>query len=158
MRILGIDPGYGRLGWSVIDHNLTLMDFGVIETDGGNGLDERLLGIHRILMAVIAEHQPDTAAMEKIYFARNTTTALDVAKAIGVVILSLKLSGIGYYEYTPSQIKHALTGYGRATKDQMQKMIKIVFQLAEIPQPDDAADALAVAACHSFSLGTTTRR
>lgn len=157
MRILGIDPGYGRLGWSIIDTDLRLIDYGVIETVSDDCFDDRLLSIHQKLQTIIERHRPDAAAIEKLYFARNTTTALDVAKAIGVVVLTIRLAGLCYQEYTPSQVKCALTGYGRATKEQMQKMIMMLFKLAEVPRPDDAADALAVATCHSLGSRIATR-
>ena len=150
MRILGIDPGYGKLGWSVIEKNQQLVDFGVIETDSDLTISERLYIIHTKLIDIIRLHQPDCAAIEKLFFVNNITTGIDVAKTIGAVILTLRLHNISYSEYAPSQIKQAITGYGRADKEQMKFMIKSIFKLKELPSPDDAADALAIAFCHSL--------
>jgi crossover junction endodeoxyribonuclease RuvC len=150
VRILGIDPGYGILGWSVIEKNQKLVDYGVIETGSNQRIDERLLEIHSKLTTIITLHKPDCAAIEKIFFTKNITTGMDVAKTIGAVILTLKLNNIDYYEYTPSQIKQAVTGYGRAGKEQIKFMIKSIFRMIEIPTPDDAADAIAIALCHSL--------
>lgn len=150
MRILGIDPGFGLLGWSVIEKNEKLVDYGVIETSPEQRIDERLLEIHQKLSAIISEYHPDCAAIEKLYFVKNISTGIDVAKTIGAVILTLKLNNIAYAEYSPIQVKQAITGYGRAGKDQMKLMIKAIFKLRELPSPDDAADALAIALCHSL--------
>jgi crossover junction endodeoxyribonuclease RuvC len=158
VRILGIDPGYGILGWSIVDTGQTLIDYGVIETAARQPLDERLLEINRKLTSIISRHAPDSAAIERLFFARNTTTALDVAKTIGAVILTLKLHNIGYYEYTPAQIKQAVTGYGRAGKEQMKFMIQSIFRMSEVPTPDDAADAIAIALCHSLRQDIGTGR
>jgi crossover junction endodeoxyribonuclease RuvC len=150
VRILGIDPGYGILGWAVIETNEKLLDYGVIETDSEQLIDERLLDIHNKLNVIINLYKPDSAGIEKLFFTKNMTTALDVAKTIGAIILTFKLNGINYCEYTPSQIKQAITGYGRAGKDQIMHMIKTIFKLKELPSKDDAADALAIALCHSL--------
>jgi len=150
VRILGIDPGYGILGWSVVEKNQKLIDYGVIQTESHAAIDERLYQIHKRLIEIITLHKPDCAAIEKLFFVNNITTGIDVAKTIGAVILTLKLHNICYYEYTPSQVKQAITGYGRAGKDQMKFMIKSIFRLDEMPKPDDAADAVAIALCHSL--------
>ncbi len=152
MRILGIDPGYGILGWAVIESDRTVHQYGTIETEKEKPLGDRLLDIHRGINYIIETFQPETVALEKLFFSRNTTTALDVARAIGVVILTIQMAGLEYSEYTPTQIKQAVTGYGKADKGQIQGMVKTLFGLKNIPKPDDAADALAIAACHSFSL------
>jgi len=151
VRVLGIDPGFGILGWAVIDEKLRAIEYGVIETPSTAGLDERLLQIHAGLLAIIDRHRPDHAALERLFHARNTTTSLDVAKGIGVILLTLRMRGIDYAEYAPSQIKRSITGYGKANKEQMQGMVVRIFNLAAIPRPDDAADALAVAACHAMA-------
>lgn len=148
MRILGIDPGYGMLGWSIIDNYQNLVEYGVIETSSQQILDDRLLDIHNRLSSIISIHHPNCAAIEKLFFTKNTKTVIDVAKTIGAIILTLKLHNIQYSEYTPSQVKQAVTGYGRADKKQMKYMIKTIFKLKEIPSPDDAADACAIALCH----------
>lgn len=156
MKILGIDPGYGSLGWSVITHDLKLIDFGSIETASGGSIEDRLLLIHTRLVSIIHTHNPDWAAIERLFFNRNITTGIDVAKAIGAILLTLKLHGIEYTEYTPSQIKQSITGYGRAGKEQIQFMIMKIFKLDEMPRPDDAADAIAIALCHSLRCGSPT--
>ena len=150
MKILGIDPGYGILGWSVIHHDLRIIDYGVIRTSAGTRFDRRLLEIHVSLKEIIENFRPDCVSIEKIFFSKSTSTAIDVAKTIGVILLTTGLAGLEYHEYTPSQVKQAITGFGRADKEQMQSMIRTIFRLKEVPQPDDAADALAIAACHSF--------
>lgn len=151
MRILGIDPGYGILGWSVIESDLTLIDYGTIETPAKLRFDDRLLQIHLGLKKIIAEYSPRCVSIEKLYFQKNSKTALDVSKALGAIMLTIRLHDLAYHEYTPLQVKQAITGYGRASKEQMQAMVTKIFKLKEIPHPDDAADALAVAACHSFN-------
>ena len=151
MRILGIDPGYGILGWAVIESDMKVVQYGTIETEKNKPLEDRLLDIHRGIEYIIKTFHPESTALEKLFFSKNTTTALDVSRAIGVVILTLKLNGLSFEEYAPVQVKQALTGYGKADKSQMQSMVKTLFSLKEIPRPDDAADALAIAACHSFA-------
>jgi len=148
--ILGIDPGYAILGWSVIDSGLRLIDYGAIETSPGKKIDQRIYEIHLGLEDIISRYRPDCVAIEKLYFQKNTKTAMDVARTIGAVLLTIRLAGLDYSEYTPTQVKQAITGFGRATKDQMQVMIKTIFGIKEVPRPDDAADAVAIAACHSF--------
>ena len=113
-------------------------------------IDDRLFVIHTRLGEIISLHAPESAAIEKLFFVKNITTGIDVAKTIGAVILTLKLRNIAYNEYTPSQVKQAVTGYGRAGKEQMKFMIKSIFKLKELPTPDDAADAIAIALCHSL--------
>lgn len=157
MTILGIDPGYGSLGWSVISRDLKLIDFGSIETSSGANIAERLHLIHKQLESIIVKHKPDCAAIERLFFNKNSTTAIDVAKAIGVILLTLTIHEICYTEYTPSQVKQSITGYGRAGKDQVQFMIMKIFKLDEIPKPDDAADAIAIALCHALSNNSSSR-
>jgi len=149
MRFIGIDPGYNILGWAVIENASTLIDFGVITTSKDTPFDERLLQIHKSLINLFNTFHPDSAAIEKVFFQKNTKTAIEVAKVIGVIILTLKMKGILFEEYTPPQIKLAITGYGKATKAQMQIMMKRLFNISHLPKPDDAADALALALCHS---------
>ncbi len=153
MRVLGLDPGYGRLGWAVTDGINRLIDYGTLETPPEMTIDERMFVIYTELNAIITEYRPDSAAVEKLFFSRNTTTALQVANALGVVLLVFHQHILLYTEYSPSQIKRAVTGYGRADKKQMQNMVKTIFKLRDIPQPDDAADALAICACHAFAQG-----
>lgn len=154
-RILGIDPGTGRLGFGVIDvlqGKPQLVDGGVITTPPHTEESERLLTIFDELTQIIAEHQPQIMAVEKLFFAQNVTTAINVAQARGVILLCGKRAGLELHEYTPLQIKMALTGYGRARKPQIQEMVRVLLGLQELPKPDDAADALAVALVHSHTL------
>lgn len=154
-RILGIDPGTGRLGFGVIDvlqGKPQLVDGGVITTPPHTDESERLLTIFDELTQIIAEHQPQIMAVEKLFFAQNVTTAINVAQARGVILLCGKRAGLELHEYTPLQIKMALTGYGRAQKPQIQEMVRMLLGLQELPKPDDAADALAVALVHSHTL------
>lgn len=151
MKILGIDPGYATLGWAVIADSLKIIDFGLIETNRDQGIDERLFVIHSEINKIIVYYKPDCLAIEKLFFAKNTKTAIDVAKSIGVILLTARLQQLSFNEYTPLQVKNAITGYGRASKDQMQNIIKKIYNLKEIPRPDDVADALAIAACHFLS-------
>jgi crossover junction endodeoxyribonuclease RuvC len=153
VRILGIDPGYGTLGWAVIEGNLRIIDYGVIRTEPDLDIDERLLNIHFEISRIIKTYHPGCLAIEQLFFARNTKTAIDVAKCIGVILLTARLNKISYNEYSPSRIKTAVTGYGRASKEQIQNIIKKIYNLKETPRPDDVADALAVAACHFLSNG-----
>jgi crossover junction endodeoxyribonuclease RuvC len=150
VRTIGIDPGFGILGWAVIDDSVKLVDYGSIETPKGMPIDERLFIIHSELKSVIERYKPEQAGIEKLFFAKNTTTALDVSKAVGVILLAFRQYALPYREFSPLQVKQAITGYGRADKKQLQFVIMKLFRLKELPQPDDAADALAVAFCGSL--------
>lgn len=152
MRILGIDPGYATLGWAVIDPGFKLVDCNYIGTESGLDIDERLLKIHFEITELINKHKPGCLAIERLFFSKNTKTAIDVAKCIGVILLTAKLNQLDYNEYSPSQVKTAITGYGRASKDQMQNIIMKIYKLKEVPRPDDVADALAIAACHFLNM------
>lgn len=156
MRILGIDPGTGIMGFGVIDAEpggkATLVDGGVIRTPANQPLDERLIEIYRHLATEIARTKPTVMAIEKLFFAQNVTTAMSVSHARGVAMLTGKLAGLEIAEYTPLQIKQALTGYGRADKNQMQEMVRVILALKEVPKPDDCADALATAICHAMTV------
>lgn len=152
MRIIGIDPGTGILGFGVIDvtnNKLTVIDAGVITTPAHTPLDERLEEIYDGLASIIAETKPEVMSIEKLFFARNVTTAISVAHARGVAMLAGKKAGLLLAEYTPLQIKQTLTGYGRADKKQMQEMVRLQLSLKEVPKPDDAADALAAAVTYA---------
>lgn len=155
MRILGIDPGTGILGFGVIDvtiqSKVTLVDGGVIRTPVKQADSLRLVTIYEELTEIIKTHRPDTMSVEKLFFAQNVTTAMSVAQARGVVLLCGIQNGLELFEYTPLQIKQAITGYGRADKKQMQEMVRIILNLKEIPKPDDCADALSAAICHSMT-------
>jgi len=154
MRILGIDPGTGILGFGVIDIDhqgkAGLVDAGVIRTPVKQPDSERLLTLYNELTQIIKELKPQVMAVEKLFFAQNVTTAMSVSQARGVVLLCGEQNSLELHEYTPLQIKQALTGYGRADKKQMQEMVRVILELKDVPKPDDAADALATALCHSM--------
>lgn len=152
MRIIGIDPGTGILGFGVIDvgSSMQMVDAGVITTPAHTPLDERLVEIYDGLTKLIAETKPQVMSIEKLFFARNVTTAMSVSHARGVAMLAGKKAGLDVSEYTPLQIKQVLTGYGKADKKQMQEMVRLQLGLKTIPKPDDAADALAAAITHSL--------
>jgi crossover junction endodeoxyribonuclease RuvC len=148
MRILGIDPGTGILGFGVIDvvgRKTQLVDAGVIRTPVKEDDAVRLLTIYDELTDIIIQTKPTIMSVEKLFFARNVTTAMTVSQARGVVLLCAMQAQLRIYEYTPMQIKQAITGYGKADKKQMQEMVRTLLALKEIPKPDDAADALAAA-------------
>lgn len=155
MRIIGIDPGTGRLGFGVIDivkGRPSLVDAGVITTPPNSDPSERLLTIYNELTEIITDTSPSIMVVEKLFFAQNVTTAIAVAQARGVILLTGKRAGLELFEYTPLQVKMSLTGYGRASKQQIQEMVRVLMGLQEIPKPDDAADALAIALVHSHTL------
>ena len=148
-RILGIDPGTGICGFGVLEGR-TALDFGVIATPAHTPLPERLLDIYESLQEIIALNHPRVMAIEKLFFKQNITTGITVAEARGVVILVARQHNLPIYEYAPNEIKKALTGYGMADKKQMQEMVRQHLSLEKVPQPDDAADALAVAITHAL--------
>ena len=154
MRVIGIDPGTGILGFGVVDFqahkNPQVIDVGVVATPAHTKLKERLLDIYNSLNEIIETTHPDVMSIEKLFFARNITTAISVAEARGVVILVAALHNLPVFEYTPLQIKQTLTGYGRANKKQVQQMVKLHLNMQEVVKPDDAADALAAAITHSL--------
>jgi len=149
--VLGIDPGYARLGYAVIaasGNDLSLLACDVITTPAGIVLPQRLQQIYQQLSALVNEYRPQEAAIEKLFFGRNVTTAIAVGHARGVTMLALVNSGISIAEYTPSEVKLAVTGYGAAKKGQVGEMVRLLLHLTSIPRPDDAADAAAIAICH----------
>lgn len=157
MRIIGIDPGTGILGFGVIDvknNKATLVDAGVIRTPVHENDAVRLQTIFDELTEIILATKPTHMSVEKLFFARNVTTAMTVAQARGVVLLCGKQAGLEIFEYTPMQIKQAVTGYGKAEKKQIQEMVRVILQLKAVPKPDDAADALAAAITHSMTQRT----
>lgn len=148
MRILGIDPGTATTGFGIIDSekgNLKYVAAGVITTPATEEMSRRLVTIYDELTELISEYKPDHLALELLYFAANVTTAMSVGQARGVVLLAGSQAHLSLAEYTPLQVKQALTGYGRATKSQIQQMVKTILKLPAIPSPDDAADGLAIA-------------
>ena len=154
MRIIGIDPGTGILGFGVIEVNARgnpkMITAGVITTPAHTPLEDRLLEIFDGLTEIIAETKPEVMSIEKLFYAQNVTTAITVSHARGVAMLTGKQAGLEIAEYTPLQIKQTLTGYGRASKKQMQEMVKLQLGLNSMPKPDDAADGLAAAITHSL--------
>lgn len=148
MRIIGIDPGTGILGFGVIDMKngkTTLVDAGVVTTPAHTPLPDRLEEIYNSLTEIIRDTKPEAMAIEKLFFAKNVTTAMSVSHARGVAMLTGKQANLRIEEYTPLQIKQTITGYGKATKKQVQEMVRIQLGLTEVPKPDDCADALAAA-------------
>lgn len=154
MRILGIDPGYAIVGTGVIEYDLNkfkIIDYGAITTTPDHVMSERLHTIYEKLSILIDTYKPDAVAVEELFFNNNSKTAIAVAQARGVIILACTLKGVPVFEYTPLQVKQAVTGYGRAEKNQIQQMVKIMLGLNAVPRPDDVADALAIAICHAHS-------
>jgi crossover junction endodeoxyribonuclease RuvC len=154
MRILGIDPGYGRTGFGVVDsvgNRMKAVEYGCIETKPHTPMPDRLFDIYGAVKEIIARHRPDAMAVEQLFFAKNVTTGIDVAQARGVVLLAAREAGLSVGEYTPMQVKQSLVGYGKAEKKQMQEMVRMFLGLAKIPKPDDAADALAIAITHAHT-------
>ncbi len=155
MRILGVDPGTGILGFGVIDSEggkVKMVDAGVIRTPVKENDSTRLKTIYDELKTVINDFKPTVISVEKLFFSQNVTTAMSVSQARGVVLLLGEQHDLQLYEYTPQQIKQAMTGYGKADKKQMQEMVRIVLGLNEQPKPDDCADALAAAITAAFNM------
>lgn len=153
MRILGIDPGTGILGFGVIDvskNGMKMVEAGVVTTPPHTPHDERLEDIFDSLQEIVAATKPDQVSIEKLFFSKNVTTAMTVAEARGVAILVARKARIPIAEYNPMQIKQSLTGYGKADKKQVQEMVRMQLGLKEVPKPDDCADALAAAITHAF--------
>ena len=156
MRLIGIDPGTGILGFGVIEvlpgKPYRMLTAGVIKTPAHTPLGDRLVEIYDGLTQIISETKPHVMSIEKLFFAQNVTTAISVSHARGVAMLTGKQAGLTIAEYTPLQIKQTITGYGKADKKQVQEMVKLHLQLNSIPKPDDAADALAAAITHSLMI------
>lgn len=147
-KILGIDPGFHRMGYGLIEatgSKLKMLDYGSTETSKTKKIEERILEIACVLQDLIKQHQPDLMVVEEIFFFKNLKTAVNVAQARGAIILIGAENQVPLLELTPLQVKQSLTGFGRAEKGQMQKVVKMILNLKEIPKPDDAADALAMA-------------
>jgi crossover junction endodeoxyribonuclease RuvC len=152
--ILGIDPGTAITGYGLLSHegnHLKRIDFGVIRTTPDQPMADRLNTIYQNLSTLIHDFRPEAVAVEELFFNKNVRTALAVGQARGVSLLAAAQAGLSITEYTPLQVKIAVTGYGRAEKTQIQEMVRILLCLPEIPKPDDAADALAIAICHAHS-------
>lgn len=152
MRILGIDPGYALMGWGVIDtegQRIRLVSYGCVETKAGQPMQHRLRTLQLGVQTLVNTYRPDDVAFEELFFARNVTTALMVGAARGAAIIAAAEYTENLYEYTPMQIKQAVTGYGKADKKQIQQMVKLLLHMDAVPTPDDAADAIAAAITHA---------
>ncbi len=154
MLVLGIDPGTAITGYGLVRDDgqaLTMVDCGAITTPSGQPLPNRLQTIYQGLRDIIHKHQPEAAAVEELFFSRNAKTALAVGHARGVALLALADAGLPIYDYKPLEVKQTIAGYGGADKQQVQEMVRMLLDLDHVPQPDDAADAVAVAICHIHS-------
>ena len=154
MRIIGIDPGYAIVGYGVIDYignKFKIVEYGAITTESNQNMNERFKSIHDDLNTIIERTKPEFLAIEELFFNSNQKTAINVAQARGVLLLSALNHGISVHEYTPLQVKQAVVGYGRAEKKQVQLLVKSILGLEKVPKPDDTADALAIAVCHAHS-------
>jgi crossover junction endodeoxyribonuclease RuvC len=152
MLVIGIDPGTAITGYGLVqdrtDGSLAVVGYGVIQTGADLDMPQRLVDIYRGLRELLLLHRPVSGAVEKLFFQRNVRTALSVGQARGVALLALAESGVSIAEYTPLEVKQAVAGYGNADKNQVQQMVRALLGLQEVPKPDDAADALAIAICH----------
>lgn len=160
MKILGIDPGFAIVGCGVVDYTgnkFTVIDHMAVTTKAGLPLEQRLKTIYEDVGDIIDRYRPDAVAVEELFFNTNTTTAIQVGQARGVILLSAVNRGVEIAEYTPLQVKQAVVGYGRADKHQIQQMVKMILNLKEIPKPDDVADGLALAICHAHSYRMNSR-
>lgn len=154
MIILGIDPGYAIVGYGVLSYDgnkFKAIEYGAITTDASMKMEDRLKSIYDDLNTVIERTSPDFMAIEELFFNSNQKTAINVAQARGVLLLSALNHGVKIFEYTPLQVKQAVAGYGRADKNQVQQMVKLLLSLDKVPKPDDTADAIAIAICHGHS-------
>ena len=160
MRILGIDPGYAIMGYGVLDYNgnkFRTVDYGSVETQAGTEMPDRLRLLYEGLDSVIKEYRPEEAAVEELFFNNNAKTAIMVGQARGVAILACVMNGVKVFEYTPLEVKQSLVGYGRAEKKQVQTMVKTILNLKKVPEPDDTADAVAIAICHAHTRNSRVR-
>jgi len=154
MRILGIDPGIGRCGWAVINtegSKLKPLAYGCIETSSKKEVPQRIKEIYEQIIKIVDDYSPEALSIEELFFNTNAKTAFVVGQARGVILLAASQKNMAISIYTPLQVKIALTGYGRAEKNQVGQMVKILLSLKEVPKPDDVADALAIAITHAFS-------
>ncbi len=159
--ILGIDPGYAIIGYGVIrfeNNRFETVDFGAITTEAHTDFNDRLFEIYTELSFIITKHHPDVMSIEKLYFNTNQKTAIAVAEARGVILLTARQNNVPVFEYTPLQVKQSVVGYGRAEKQQVQEMIRVLLNLSAVPKPDDTADALAMAVCHAHTAGSVLGR
>ena len=160
MVILGIDPGYAIVGYGLIraeGGRFRPLEHGAVETRAGEDFGRRLESIYDGISAVLGKWKPEAVSVEKLYFTNNRTTAIGVAEARGVILLAARQAGAQVFEYTPLQVKMAVTGYGQAKKPQVMEMTRRLLCLKEVPRPDDTADALALAVCHGQAAGSATK-
>lgn len=161
MVILGIDPGYAIVGYGVVraqNGRYQPLEHGAVVTQAGEDFNRRLEIIYDSVSAVLSHWKPDAVSIEKLFFQNNQKTAIGVAEARGVILLAAQKAGVGVFEYTPLQVKMAVTGYGQAHKPQVMEMTRRLLCLKEVPKPDDTADALAMAICHGHAAGSVLRR
>ena len=154
MRVLGIDPGYAIVGWGVVEYisnRFAPIGYGAVITEKDTPFEQRLVEIYESVFDICKRYQPEALSIEKLYYQHNQTTVIGVAEARGVILLAAAQAGLPIYEYTPMQVKQAVTGYGKAVKKQVQEMTRILLHLPAVPKPDDTADALAMAItfCHT---------
>ena len=157
MRVLGIDPGYAIVGWGVVEYagnRFAPIAYGAVCTDKDTPFEQRLIEIYDGIKDICTRYQPEALSIEKLYYQHNQTTVIGVAEARGVILLAAAQCGVPIYEYTPMQVKQAITGYGKAVKKQIQEMTRMMLKLNRMPRPDDAADALALAICHGHAAGS----
>lgn len=155
--VLGIDPGYAIVGYGVVGYEknrFTPIDFGAVTTSAGTEFSSRLDKIYEDVSKIMQKYRPDALSIEKLFFNTNTTTAIDVAQARGVILLAARKNNIPIFEYTPLQVKQSVTGYGKAEKQQVMELTRRLLGLAKTPKPDDTADALAMAICHCHSASS----
>ncbi len=151
MRVLGIDPGYAIVGWGVVEYvgnRFTPVDFGAVTTQAGVPFEQRLDRVYKGVLQVMETYKPEALAIEQLFYQHNQTTVIGVAEARGVILLAAAQAGVPIFEYTPMQVKQAVTGYGKAVKKQVQEMTRVFLHLSAVPKPDDTADALAMAIAH----------
>ena len=165
MRVLGIDPGYAIVGWGVVEYignRFAPIGYGAVITEKDTPFEQRLVEIYEGVLDICKRYQPEALSIEKLYYQHNQTTVIGVAEARGVILLAAAQCGVPIYEYTPMQVKQAVTGYGKAVKKQVQEMTRVLLHLPAVPKPDDTADALAMAItfCHTNGnqLNRYTRR
>lgn len=160
MIVMGIDPGLALMGYGVVEsdgYRFRTLDYGVVETKAHTEEPERLLQLWHGLNELLNKYKPDAVSVEELFFNKNVKTAISIGQARGVILLAVKSCGIPLFEYTPLQAKQAVAGYGHADKKQIQFMVKTILGLAEIPKPDDAADALAIAITHINNVGMLSK-
>ncbi|MCL2068482.1 MAG: crossover junction endodeoxyribonuclease RuvC [Oscillospiraceae bacterium] len=154
MRIIGIDPGYAIVGWGVLDYSgsrFRVVDYGAVTTPPDTPFERRIERVYDELAAILDTYRPHAMAVEKLFFTTNQKTAIDVSQARGAILLCAVKHNAAIHEYTPLQVKSAVTGYGKADKNQVQQMTKTILGLSAVPKPDDTADALAIAICHAHT-------